>query len=79
MLLIMSMSLYGEKKKIKKQIQKVFVEERMRTSARKYPEGFDINKYFKDRIETKHTKIDAIIMDKNLDLQWFGINEDNQD
>ncbi|PRZ14903.1 hypothetical protein CLV36_105219, partial [Laceyella sediminis] len=41
------------KKENKKQIQKVFVEEWMRTSGPKYPPGFDIDEYFSDMIEKK--------------------------
>ncbi|MBH8605955.1 hypothetical protein [Thermoactinomyces sp. CICC 10522] len=63
------------KKENKKQIQKVFVEEWMRTSGTKYPPGFD-NTYFDDAIESKVSKIKYIIKNKSLDLQWFGINEE---
>jgi hypothetical protein len=64
------------KKENKKQIQKVFVEEWMRTSEPKYPPGFDIDTYFGDRIESGISKIKHI-KDNNLDLQWFGINEED--
>jgi hypothetical protein len=63
------------KKENKKRIQKVFVEEWYRTSEPKYPQGIDIDVYFSDKIETKRSMIGAIIQDKSLDLQWFGINE----
>jgi hypothetical protein len=59
----------------KKQIQKVFVEEWMRTSGPKYPPGFNMDTYFHDAIEAQVSKIKYIIKDKSLDLQWFGINE----
>jgi hypothetical protein len=66
------------KKENKKQIQKVFVEEWMRTSGPKYPPGFDIDGYFSDMIEKKVSLIGAIIKENNLDLQWFEINEENE-
>lgn len=51
----------------------MFVEEWIRTSGSgQYGKGFDIDRYFCDMIDT-------IIIDKNLDLQWFGINEDKED
>jgi hypothetical protein len=53
------------------------VEEWMRTSEPKYPPGFDIDTYFGDRIESGISKIKHIIKDNNLDLQWFGINEED--
>ncbi|MBH8608570.1 hypothetical protein [Thermoactinomyces sp. CICC 10521] len=64
------------KKQDKEKIQRVFVEEWNRTSHPKRPFYQDVDKYFGDRIESGISIIEDIIVDKSLDIEWIGINED---
>jgi hypothetical protein len=36
-----------------------------------------LDKYFGDRIESGISIIDDMIVDKSLDIEWFGINEED--
>ncbi|MGA9175155.1 MAG: hypothetical protein WBZ33_14455 [Thermoactinomyces sp.] len=58
-------------------IYRVFVEEWNRTSHPKHSFYRDVDKYFGNRIESGISIIDDMIVDKSLDIEWFGINEED--
>lgn len=66
------------KKQNKKRLQRVFAEEWNRTSHPKRPFYQGLDKYFSDRIQSKISIIEDIILYKSLDIQWFGLNEDEE-